>query len=249
MVLDNIIDENSPIQRPLDLLNENITVEAAFQLKQTAKDAVAFLQQEKVLLKTLEPNFCHAKAFIYSPKGGTEAYYVTGSSNLTETGMGLRETSTLELNAAGKDSDANYEELKNWFANLWDSRQARLKKTINGEKVNFKEYLIEQIKRIFVEYTPRDLYYKTLFEMFGRKLLEFQNDPTLSRNIGRLEHSEIYKCLYEFQRKGVLSLIKMLESHNGAILADAVGLGKTWSALAVMKYYQSQGYDIILLCP
>jgi ERCC4-related helicase len=55
--------------------------------------------------------------------------------------------------------------------------------------------------------------------------------------------------LYPFQKKGVLSLIKMLQNYNGAILADAVGLGKTWSALAVMKYFQLQGYENILLCP
>ncbi|MCD6336853.1 MAG: DEAD/DEAH box helicase family protein, partial [Candidatus Marinimicrobia bacterium] len=54
---------------------------------------------------------------------------------------------------------------------------------------------------------------------------------------------------YDFQKKGVLSLIKMLQKYNGAILADAVGLGKTWTALAVMKFFQLQGREIILLCP
>src|SRR5690606_23787710 len=98
-------------------------------------------------------------------------------------------------------------------------------------------------------YTPRELYYKVLFELFGNQLLETENDPDFNRQIGRLENSIVYNTLYEFQKKGVLSLIRMLQKYNGAILADAVGLGKTWSALAVMKFFQLQGREIILLCP
>ncbi|MEA1878321.1 MAG: DEAD/DEAH box helicase [Bacteroidota bacterium] len=59
----------------------------------------------------------------------------------------------------------------------------------------------------------------------------------------------MYKALYDFQKKGVLSLIRMLQKYNGAILADAVGLGKTWSALAVIKFFQLQGREVLLLCP
>jgi Rad3-related DNA helicase len=88
-----------------------------------------------------------------------------------------------------------------------------------------------------------------LWKLFGQELLKEQEDPTFNREIGKLENSVIYKTLYPFQQKGVLSLIKMLQNYNGAILADAVGLGKTWSALAVIKYFQLQGYENILLCP
>ena len=80
-------------------------------------------------------------------------------------------------------------------------------------------------------------------------MLEIENDPEFNRQIGRLENSVIYNTLYDFQKKGVLSLIRMLQKYNGAILADAVGLGKTWSALAVMKFFQLQGREVLLLCP
>ena len=66
--------------------------------------------------------------------------------------------------------------------------------------------------------------------------------------MGRLENTAVFNALYDFQRKGVLSLIRMLQKYNGAILADAVGLGKTWSALAVMKFFAST-HEIILICP
>ncbi|SEG51074.1 helicase-related protein [Algoriphagus boritolerans] len=79
--------------------------------------------------------------------------------------------------------------------------------------------------------------------------METENDPDFNRQIGRLENSVVYNTLYDFQKKGVLSLIRMLQKYNGAILADAVGLGKTWSALAVMKFFQLQGREVLLLCP
>jgi ERCC4-related helicase len=90
------------------------------------------------------------------------------------------------------------------------------------------------------------------FGKFNFKLFELlleKDNPEFNRQIGRLENTVVYNSLYEFQQKGVLSLIKMLQKYNGAILADAVGLGKTWSALAVIKFYQLQGREVILICP
>ncbi|WP_319524061.1 helicase-related protein [uncultured Desulfosarcina sp.] len=248
-IIGDIVDDEINEERPLDLLNEDITVEGALALSSAAKKAVAFLKQEKVLTKTLEPNFCHAKSWIFKGPEKPSSYFILGSSNLTGAGLGLKPTHNIELNTVGQGTDSDFREIRSWFSRLWERREAQFRKTVAGKPVDFKQYLIDQISRIFVQYTPLDLYYKTLFELFGRPLMDFHEDPAINRNLGRLEHSEIWKCLYAFQRQGVLSLIKMMQTYGGAILADAVGLGKTWSALAVMKYYQSQGYDIVLLCP
>lgn len=88
-----------------------------------------------------------------------------------------------------------------------------------------------------------------MFELFGDELLLEKDNPELNRQIGRLENTVVFNALFEFQQKGVISLIKMLQKFNGAILADAVGLGKTWTALAIMKFYQLQGREVILICP
>ncbi|WP_303920880.1 helicase-related protein [Draconibacterium sediminis] len=256
MVLGDIVNIDSVENRPLDLLNENITIEAALKLNSISKEAVAFLKQDKVKAKTLEPNFCHAKTYLFKPqeKDDRNNYFVTGSSNLTEAGIGLKSTNNIELNIGETGNNNQYKELVKWFNDLWEKPQAHTSKTLVGNdgkktKINFKEYLIGEIERIFIEYTPRDIYYKILFELFGTQLIEDDNDPDFNRQIGRLENSVVYNTLYEFQKKGVLSLIKMLQKYNGAILADAVGLGKTWSALAVMKFFQQQGREILLLCP
>jgi SNF2 family DNA or RNA helicase len=173
---------------------------------------------------------------------------------LTEAGVGLKTTMNVELNIGSFGSDPQYNELIKWFDSLWLRPQAHDYKTVvdgNGgvNRIPFKKYLIDEIKKIFTEYSPKQLYYKVLFELFGDEILIEKDNPEFNRQIGRLENTVVYNSLYEFQQKGVLSLIKMLQKHNGAILADAVGLGKTWTALAVMKFYQLQGREVILICP
>jgi len=255
-VLGDIVNFDAVKDRTLDLINENITVEAALRLDKLAQEAVEFLKQDNVDAKTLEPNFCHAKAYLFKPSANDDRnnYFISGSSNLTEAGIGLKETSNIELNIAETGNNNQYKELAEWFEGLWISKQAHKDKTLideNGKKYTkpFKEYLIEEIEKIFIKYSPKELYYKVLFELFGSQIDSTQDNPDFNRQIGRLENTVVYNALYDFQQKGVLSLIKMLQKYDGAILADAVGLGKTWSALAVMKFFQLQGREIILTCP
>ena len=256
LVLGDIVNNDAINDRTLDLLNENITVEAALKLSKVAQEAVRFLKLDKVEAKTLEPNFCHAKAYLFKPNNNDDRdiYFISGSSNLTEAGIGLKHNNNIELNIAETGNNSQYKELALWFNDLWKKPQAHKNKTLtdeNGKKTTkpFKQYLIEEIEKIFVKHTPKELYYKVLFELFGSQLLNDQNDPDFAKQVGRLENSVVFNTLYDFQQKGVLSLIKMLQKYNGAILADAVGLGKTWSALAVMKFFQLQGREVILLCP
>jgi len=256
LVLGDIVNVDIEDNRPLDLLNENISIEASLKLSSVAQEAVNFLKQNKVIAKTLEPNFCHAKNYLFNPSENDDRkkYFISGSSNLTEAGIGLKTTNNVELNIAETGNNNQYKELVSWFENLWVRPQAHKDKTIiyndgTKTKVDFKEYLIHEIEKIFIKYTPREIYFKILFELFGLQLIEQENDSDFSRQVGRLENSVIYNALYDFQKKGVLSLIRMLQKYNGAILADAVGLGKTWSALAVMKFFQLQGREVLLLCP
>ena len=248
-VLGDIVSVDQDKDKPINLLTETITVDAALHLNQLSKDAVEFLQKENVKVRTVEPNFCHAKTILARTNTKPHSYYVTGSSNLTEAGLGRQRTANIELNVLGQGTDANYDEICEWFDDLWQREQTQNYKTVEGKRVPFKKYLIDQISAIFREYTPHELYYKTLFELFKTQLADLETDAQFQQRIGHLKHTQIYKALYSFQQKGVLSLIKKIETYNGAILADAVGLGKTWSALAVIKYFELKGYQSVLLCP
>lgn len=133
---------------------------------------------------------------------------------------------------------------------IWSSDATRETITLPGNQVQTcKVFLINLISDFFEKYEPLILYYKTLYELFKEDFDQFEIDQAARRDIMHLRDTVIYNKLYLFQQKGVMSLIRMLQKYNGAILADAVGLGKTWSALAVMKYFELQGYKILLLCP
>jgi ERCC4-related helicase len=249
-VLGDIVNFDQKI-KILDLLNENISIDNSFRLKQLAKEAVAFLKLDKVVAKTLEPNFCHAKLYLKTAKDDDRNhYFISGSSNLTEAGIGQKVTSNVELNIAETGNNNQHKELVDWFNDLWNRPQAHIKKTIVDEKGNtskkdFKEYLIDEISKLFSIYTPEQIYFKILFELFHKD----QDTPEVEKQLIKLEDTAVYNKLYDFQKGGVKSLIRMLNKYNGAILADAVGLGKTWSALAVMKSFQMKGDEVILLSP
>ncbi len=168
-ILGDIVNYDDNASRTLNLLNENITVEASLKLNKLAREAVSFLRQDKVEAKTLEPNFCHAKAYLFTPEAQDDRdnYFISGSSNLTEAGIGLKTTSNIELNIAETGNNNQYKELVEWFADLWEKPQAHKQKTLldkNGNKYKkpFKEYLIEEIEKIFRVHSKTNNTMKTL---------------------------------------------------------------------------------------
>lgn len=246
-------DENDE-KHIIDLLRGDEGIGTTFELEQYVKDAKAFLLRDTVKCKAITNAFCHAKVYLYEPNDNRlKGFFLSGSSNLTDSGLGLRPSSNVEL-TMGKTadrSDADYRELTNWFDEVWSIASDTLpvnREKPKGERISVKEYFIRQIDDFFRKYTPEEIYYKILFELFNADLdldasIEHRQDMSL------LQTSTIWKTLFNYQQKGVISLIKMLRKYNGAILADAVGLGKTFSALAVIKYFQTQGFTTILLCP
>ena len=248
-ILGDIVNFDEKV-KAIDLLNENIDIDTAFKLSRLAKEAVGFLQLNKVAAKTLEPNFCHAKLYLKTAShDDRNHYFVSGSSNLTDAGIGRKTTSNIELNIAETGNNGQFKELTNWFESLWQSPKAHLKKTLLDERgktyqEDFKQYLIDEISKLFALYSPEQIYFKILHELFKEN-----ENPEVTKQLIKLEDTKIYNTLYDFQKSGVNSLLKMLNKYNGAILADAVGLGKTWSALAVMKSYQMLGHEVVLICP
>lgn len=251
MILGNLIKNDKENDQVVNLFASEGGFDSTLNLSMNAKKAVEFLKGQNVAVKTVKPNFCHAKTYIFEPTDNDpqKGFFVLGSSNFTDAGLGLRDSSNVELNMVDFAGNADFKEIKHWFGNLWTSKEAKDFVESDGKKIAFKDYLIENISQYFKEYSPEELYYKLLFELFKEELIDFDPESIFSKEIEHLRDTVIYNALYPFQQKGVLSLIQKLRKFNGAILADAVGLGKTWEALAVMKYFELQGFRIILFCP
>jgi superfamily II DNA or RNA helicase len=249
LILGNLMQEEPQLNKVIDLLNGNRGISGTLSLSLAAQKAVQFLQQEKVQVRTIQRNFCHAKAYIYTDKDSRKNFHIIGSSNLTDAGLGLKESGNIELNTASTGDNNDYKELKKWFKHQWEKVALETFELPDKTKVDVKQYIIELIRNLYKDYSPQDLYYKVLYELFKDDILELSGDAEFKREIAHLEETIIYKTLFPYQQKGAISLIKMLQKFNGAILADAVGLGKTWTALAVMKYFELKGYTVLLLCP
>lgn len=250
LILGNLLQEISDENRIIDLLNGDAGIEKTLSLSISAKQAIEFLKQDKVLVKNIQRNFCHAKTYIYSDKEDSiNHYHIIGSSNLTDAGLGIKESSNIELNSATTGNNADFKELKKWFNHQWNNIAQDIVELPDKRKIPVKEHIVELIGKLSKEYNPEDLYYKVLYELFKEDILSLTSNEEFKREIEHLEETVIYNTLFSYQQKGAISLIKMLQKYNGAILADAVGLGKTWTALAVMKYFQLKGYTVILFCP
>lgn len=239
----------------IDLLSEDNGIANMLTLSEDAKKAVEFLSRENVAIRAIFNAFCHAKSYIYKDKKQSAFdSYLTGSSNLTESGLGLIPTHNVELNVAEMGHSDTFKSHQTWFNELWNNiKQNELipsdPNDPKSEKISVKQYFINLISdTILKTYTPEDIYYKILFEYFKSEI-DIES-PEMKKDIDLLQNTVIYKdTLFDYQQKGVISLIQMLEKYNGAILADAVGLGKTFSALAVMWYFQNKGYTVAVFCP
>lgn len=253
MVLAQMVADDQFQDHILDLLNDDCGIENALHLSDAAKNALEFLRRDKVHVKAIINAFCHAKLYLFRDNHDpAHNYYVQGSSNLTYAGLGYTPSSNVELNLADTGNSDSYRSLRSWFEEQWKSvakeKMPEDRERPKGAQIDVKQYFIQEIEKIFRKYTPEEIYYKILFELFNSDLdldggIEHRQDMQL------LQTSVIWNTLFNYQQKGVISLIKMLRKYNGAILADAVGLGKTFSALAVIKYFQTQNYLTVLLCP
>ena len=119
----------------------------------------------------------------------------------------------------------------------------------NDEK--FKDVttrVLEYIETVYQENAPEYIYFIALYNIFHEFLEDISEDVLPNERTG-FKNSLIWNKLYNFQKDAALAIINKLEKYNGCILADSVGLGKTFTALAVIKYYENRNKSVLVLCP
>ncbi|MBE2272656.1 MAG: NgoFVII family restriction endonuclease, partial [Flavobacteriales bacterium] len=215
-----------------------IPIEGRLTQKSIAKECSEWIQQKVEIKSMVKPNFLHGKMYHVTQKSGVEKAIV-GSSNFTVNGLGFSKNPNIELNII-VDNDRDREDLKAWFQELWEDN--------TGLVEDVKTEVLKYLEQFYVENEPEFIYFKTLFHVFGNFLKEQQKGGLLSNQSGFFE-SEVWDMLYEFQKDGVKGAINKILKHNGCIIADSVGLGKTFEALAVIKYFELMNERCLVLCP
>jgi len=163
----------------------------------------------------------------------------TGINEFSSAGMGYEKDNTL-LNQVIKTDD--FETTKQYlssFNEIW--KDEKVLKDVTNEVAGY-------IADLYKENSPEFVYYLTLYNIFSEFLEDVSEDELANERTG-FKDSAIWNKLYDFQRDAVLGIINKLERNNGCILADSVGLGKTFSALGVIKYYQERNRTVLVLCP
>ena len=125
------------------------------------------------------------------------------------------------------------------FETLWNDKE---------KMQDVTEMIISNISTAYNENSPEFIYFMTLYNVFSEFLDDISEDVLPNEATG-FKQSKIWDMLYDFQRDAVLAIINKLEKYNGCILADSVGLGKTFTALAVIKYYENRNKTVLVLCP
>ena len=215
-----------------------IPIESRMTQKSVAKECSEWIQQKVEIKSMVKPNFLHGKMYHVTQQSGIEKAIV-GSSNFTVNGLGLGGSPNIELNLI-VDNDRDRADLKAWFQELWDDN--------TGLVEDVKAQVLKYLEQLYVENEPEFIYFKTLFHIFENFLNEQQKGGLLSNQTGFFE-SEVWDMLYEFQKDGVKGAINKILKHNGCIIADSVGLGKTFEALAVIKYFELFNERCLVLCP
>ena len=231
------LDPSEDEPKSFELTEHGLVPSHVLHQKTLAKQCAEWVSKDNVSIRSVSrSNFLHGKMYLArSPHGSTS---VVGSSNFTKRGLGGSDLPNLEINLVTEDS-ATVAELSTWFNQLWSDEQ---------RTEDVKQRVLDALARLGRDYAPEAVYYKTLYELF-RRHIEARlagDDPATAAGF---QDSQIWNVLYEFQKDGAKSVIAKLREHDGCILADSVGLGKTYTALAVIKYFELRNERVLVLCP
>jgi len=205
--------------------------------KRIARECAEWIEN-KVDIRTIQQaNLLHGKMYHIATNGVEDA--ILGSSNFTVAGLGVgKARNNVELNLI-VDSNRDRAELKEWFEETWND--AKLVRSV-------KEDVLLYLRKLHADQSPQFIYYLTLFHLFRDYLDESRDVDDNLRRVA-LPDTQVWQTLFSFQRDGAKAAINKILAYNGCVLADSVGLGKTYTALAVIKYFELRNERVLVLCP
>ena len=200
-------------------------------LKAVAKECAEWIRQKACFKSNLTnagmPSFATIDDTTYMPLGG-----------FTTVELGCERGNSLAI-AINKMEAPFSQQYLQIFNQIWN----------DGDKLQVvTEEVLDNITNAYKENSPEFIYFVTLYNIFNEFLEDISEDVLPNEATG-FKSSVIWNKLYNFQRDAALAIINKLEKFNGCILADSVGLGKTFTALSVIKYYENRNKSVLVLCP
>ncbi len=233
----NQLDKDAKESREFSLTEGQLKLTNQLSQGNLAKQCADWVKKCAEIRTVNQTGLLHGK--LYHIQNGAVDHAMLGSSNFTVPGLGLRESgNNVELNIIVEDN-RDRKDLLAWF-NEWWSRDDLTR--------DIKEDVLRELARLYSNQSPEFIYYLTLFHIF-REFIDGERDADIDLTNIQLPDTRIWKKLFEFQKDGAKTAINKIRDLNGCILADSVGLGKTYTALAVIKYFELKNNRVLVMCP
>lgn len=208
------------------------------EMKQAAiaKECAQWLEKKAEIKSLRQANPAQPRlVYIENPEDNVS---INGTVDFTSDGLGIAPSNRLDSNMClyGKDYTISFLQA---FNELWEDDTA---------VQDVKDKVLEQMRILYKENTPEFIYFVTLYNIFNDYLDELTEDNIVKSRTG-FKDTLVWNKLYKFQKDGVMGAIDKIEKYNGCIIADSVGLGKTFTALAVIKYYELRNDRVLVIVP
>ena len=226
------------IYNEADLCGGDFELRLKNQLNQRAiaKECAEWVKK-KVTFKS-NKNRTPLNGLIYVEGKDKEEFAYSGVSSFTTSDLGLTQRKGFPTLIQQTDYPSSRAYLE-WFRQIWENEE---------DLTDVSDKVRDYFENAFKDNSPEFIYFVTLYNIFNDFLDDLSLDNLPNDKVG-FKESIVWSKLYNFQQDAVIGAINKLEKYNGCILADSVGLGKTFSALGVIKYYEMRNKDVLVLCP
>lgn len=221
------------------LFGNEFEIKLKNELNQTniARECAEWLKNKAEIKSLKFPNPAQPR-LIHIENPTKENIAISGTVDFTTDALGVTPSNRIDNNIC-MIGNAETQSFLQMFDTYWNNPEF---------VVDVKEQILEQMKTIYKENTPEFIYFITLYSVFNDYLDELTEDKILKTRTG-FKDTTIWNMLYKFQKDGVIGAIEKIEKFNGCIIADSVGLGKTFTALAIIKYYELRNDRVLVLAP
>ena len=224
-------------ERNVSEFNLEIGLKNNLDQNQIASKCYTFIKEKGEIKSVVKSGSVTPSNILVENKDGS--YLIQGNNvAFSKDGLGYTNQIRFDFNTVSDDQQ------------MIEQYHAFINQIFNNEDivVDVKDELLKHLSNLYKENSPELLYYLTLYNIFGEKLLNMDDMARVKECTG-INKTKIWNALYNFQHDAVVGAIKKLELYNGCIIADSVGLGKTFEALAIIKYYELRNDRVLVLCP
>lgn len=231
-----LIEKNNEVVQ-LDGNHSEIPLRNQMQSKQLARELTEWIKQYAEF-KTVLGDVDYPKQMMIQNKADNNIF-IQSEIEFTADGLGITPSNRHASYTVMKESIGVTENMLAEFDRLWQDETKS--KAITAE-------IVQHLEAFQKENTPEWLYFVTLYHIFSNNV-DALSEENIIKEGTNFKDTVVWNKLYPFQRDGVLGMVDKMEKYNGCILGDSVGLGKTFSALAVIKYYELRNDRVLVLCP